>query len=112
MPDGFLKTLPVGRARELRFHGIENLRIGRNLRGYLFGPQQFRLESIVQVRRVVGDFVRQIDDLSFQHRAQTGQILIEKRRFAGLEIPRVFHDAFAHFKGQIQPGESGIAVFD
>src|ERR1700733_15617139 len=71
-----------------------------------------RLASIIQIGRVVGDLVSQIDQLRFQRRPQIEQILRQFRMLASIVIVRVLDNPFAYLKGQIEAAKSGVAKLE
>ena len=108
----FLKLFAFGRAGELRFHFLPAAaELGDPLAG-VFDFEQARGEAIVQVGRVVGDLIGQIDQLRFQRRAKSGKIFVQRRILALFEIARMLDDALADFKGQVQAGKPRVAVFE
>src|ERR1019366_4126519 len=105
MAHGFLKTLALRRARELRLNRVQRIRVSRHGGGDLLRCEQACFVRVVKIRGVVSDFVSEIDQLSFERRAQPRQVLIEFGNLAWREIARMFYDAFTHLESQIQTGE-------
>ena len=68
--------------------------------------------AVVEVGGVVGDFVGQVDQLGFERRALVEQIFGEFGMFFRVVVVRVLDDAFAHFEGQVQAAEGGVALFE
>src|SRR2546430_15040982 len=67
----------------------------RNACAYTFEGEQVSFVAIVQVSRVIGNLVRQIDQLSFQRRTLLEHILRKFRKLAGLIVWRKPEDALA-----------------
>ena len=84
----------------------------RNACAYTFEGEQVSFVAIVQVSRVIGNLVRQIDQLSFQRRTLLEHILRKFRKLAGIIVVRMLDDAFAHLECQIQSPKSGITHFE
>ena len=72
--------------------------------------QKLGLEAIVEVSRVVGNLIGEIDQLRFQRRARVEQVFRQFRMLAGVVIPRMLDDAFADLEGEIQAREIDIAL--
>jgi hypothetical protein len=77
----------------------------------LLDREQAGFVAIVQISGVVGDLVGEVDQLRFERRPQIQKILGKLGMVFGLVVARVFDDAFAHFKSQIQPAKRGVAEF-
>ncbi len=71
-----------------------------------------RLEAVVQVGGVVGDFVHQIDQLRLQRRPRAQQILRNFRNVLREPVARMLDDPLPHFKGKIQAGECQVALLE
>jgi predicted metallopeptidase len=50
--------------------------------------------------------------LRLQGRFQSREVFRERARFAAFQIPGVFHNSLSYLKGQVQPWESGISLFE
>ena len=74
--------------------------------------EQFCFQRIVDIRRVIRNFIDPIDELSFQRGLQIEKIFPKLREFFLRIIPRVFDDAFADFKSEIESGKIKIALFE
>lgn len=95
--------------------GIDlSVRIGKNWRFLLQGieVEKLSLTSVVEVRRVVCNFIHQIDELAFERRAKIEQVLGEIWEFRGGVIVRVLDDSFANLEGEIQAREIEIWTFE
>ncbi len=75
-----------------------------------FDGNQSGIVTVVEVSRVVGDFIAQVDQLGFDGRAQVRQVFVKERRLIRREVTRVFEDAFADFKREIQSGETRVRI--
>ncbi len=84
----------------------------RHLRAELIEIKQARLEAVVEIGRVVGDFVDQIDELRFERRPFIEQVFGELRKFRGGIVPRMLDDSLAHLERKIQPREIEIALLE
>ena len=67
-------------------------------------------EGIVEISGVVGNFIYPIDELGFERRAQIQKIFGELRKIHSGIIARMFNDAFANLKREIQPTKIQIAM--
>ncbi len=76
MTHGFLKSLALRQTRELRVDGFENVRIRGNGRGNLDRWEKTGFVGVVEIGRIVGHLVGQIDQLGFERRPQPGQIFV------------------------------------
>ena len=79
---------------------------------HIFGRQHACRESIVQIGGVVGHFVRQIDQLRLQRRAQSGKIGVQFGTFSRAKVARMLDHALAHLEGQVQSREAGVALLE
>ena len=61
---------------------------------------------------VVGNLVRQVDQLRLERRLSLRLVLGELGRRVDVDRPAVFGDALAGFPGEVQAGKSRIAVFE
>ncbi len=112
LAQGFLKLLALAGAGELSLNGFEDGRVLGHFAGDVGGGEQTGHEGVVEIGGVVGDFVGQIDELGFERRPLAGKVGVELGNFAGLEIARMLGNAFAHFEGQVQAGEAGVALLE
>ena len=71
-----------------------------------------RFVAVVQVGRVVGDFVGQVDQLGFERRALVEKIFSQFRMLFGIVVVGMLDDAFADFEGEVQAAEGGVALFE
>ena len=78
----------------------------------LLQREQARFVTIVEVGCTVGDFIGDIDELSFERRTKVEQILGEFGKLFGNVIVGMFDDAFANFEGQVESAESGVAQLE
>jgi hypothetical protein len=69
-------------------------------------------ESVVEVRGVVGDLVGQVDQLGLEGRPESRKVGVQFGGFSRPEVAGMFDDALADFEREIQPGESGVALFE
>ncbi len=74
--------------------------------------QKLGFESIVDIGRVVGDFIDPVDELRFEGRAQIEEVFGKLGKFRGGIITRMLDDAFANFKGEIQAGKIKVALLE
>ena len=91
---------------------------GRHL-GHRLGPQaraaqilrveHARLEAVVDVVRVVGDLVGEVDDLCLQARRQLG---VEVAHLRPVVARRVLDDALAHLPGEVEAPEGRVALLE
>ena len=85
--------------------GISRIEYG-NFRAQLLEIEEARLETIVEIGGVVGDFVDEIDQLGFKRRALVQQILGELGILRRGIVVRMLDDAFADLKVRFSPGKS------
>ena len=111
-PQHFLKLFALGSAGELRFHFLPAAAEFGNPLAHFFDLEKAGGEAVVQIGRVVSDLIRQVDQLGFQRRAQSGKIFVQRRILALFEIVRMLDDALAYFEGQVQAGKAGIAALE
>src|SRR5215475_14213969 len=83
----------------------------RNLGTQSVKIEEFSFTGIVQVRRVICDFIDVIDELRLEGRAQVQQIFSKFGEIGGGILARMLDDAFAHFKGEIQSRKIEVAAF-
>src|SRR5246500_5574550 len=76
-----------------------------------FQRQQVRFVAVIEIGGVVGDFVREVDQLGLQRRTLVEEILCQFRMLLRIVIVRVLDDPFAHFERQVQAAKSGVALF-
>src|SRR6267143_375676 len=69
-------------------------------------------ESIVEIGGVIGNFIDPIDELRLEGQAQIEEVFGKPRKFRGGIVARMFDDAFANFKAEIQAGKIEIALFE
>ena len=74
--------------------------------------EKSRFQRVIDICRVVSDFVHPINKLCFERRAQIEQIFSKLRKFRFRVIARMFDDALAHFKREIQPRKVEVALFE
>ena len=74
--------------------------------------KQIGFERVVEVSGVVGDFVDPVDELCFERGAEVEFILGEIGNFRFRIVVRMFDDAFADFKCEIQALEGKVAVLE
>ena len=74
--------------------------------------EKSRLEAIVEIGCVIRNLIDEIDQLGFERRALVQEIFREIGKFSFRIVARVFDDAFANFKGEIQAGEIEIIVLE
>src|SRR4029077_8356583 len=91
---------------DFAIEALENLNAFPNL----FQRQQVRFVSVIQIGGVVGDFIREVDELSFQRRALVQKILRQFRMLLRIVIVRMLDDSFAHFERQVQAAKRGVAL--
>src|SRR2546429_7656930 len=53
-----------------------------------------------------------VDELRLERRAQVEEILLKLRKFSFGIIARMFDDAFAHFKREIETGKIQVALLE
>ena len=68
--------------------------------------------AVVEVGRVVRDFVGQVDELCFERRPLIEQILGELWVLFRIVIVRVLDDAFAHLESQVQAAKGRVALLE
>jgi len=88
--------------------------MGKNRRFLLQGIEIEKLcfPGVVEVRRVVRDFIDPIDELTFEGRAKIEQVVSEMGEFRGGVIVRVLNDSFANLEGEIQAGKIEIRTLE
>src|SRR6202142_3837895 len=102
----------IDRVRVDRFDfAVEALEDGDAVADLVKG-EQAGFEAIVEVSGAVGNFVGDIDELSFQGRTTIEQIFGEFRELVSRVIVGVLDDPFANFKGQVEPAEGGVAQLE
>ena len=69
-------------------------------------------KRVVQVRRIVGYFVGQVDQLRLQRRPQAGQVRLQFRALPGPEVARVLDDPLPHLERQVQSGKARVALLE
>src|SRR5579883_2482774 len=112
LAQALVEDLAAARARELGFHGVQQRAVLRNTIGHIAGGQHLGRESVIQIGGIVGRFVRQIDQLRLQRRAEARQVGVEFRLLSGPEVARMFDDSFAHFECQVQARKSRVALLE
>src|ERR1700722_19749919 len=74
--------------------------------------EQTRRKRVIQVGRVVGYLVGEIDELGLQGWAQTGKVFIQRRILTLSEVARMFDDPFPQLEGEVQPRKARITVLE
>src|ERR1700733_2241784 len=74
--------------------------------------EQPGFDAIVQVRGEIGDLVGKIDQLRFERRAQVEKIFGELRMRVRAVVARVFDDALANAKREIESAMRGIPLLE
>ena len=74
--------------------------------------EKLGFEGIVEIGGVVGNLIYPVNELSFERRAQIQEILGELREIRSGIIARMFNDAFANLKREIQPRKIQIAMLE
>ncbi len=110
--EGFIEFEFFTRAWVHRVHLRVDFAEKGNLAAQRGKIEQLGLESVVDVRGVVGDFVDPIDELGFERRAEPEKIFAELGKFGGGIVAGMLDDAFANFEGEIQAGKIEIALFE
>ena len=72
--------------------------------------EQVGLERVVEIGRVVGDFIDPIDELRFERRVKVELILGEMRSFRFGVVAGMLDDTFAYLKGEVQTVEGEVAM--
>ena len=103
----FLRALRVA-ALDFFIKSREQRHLGANH----FDIQHMRFVAVVEVGGVVGDLVDEIDELRFDRRTLVEQIFRERGKLRRVVIARMFDDAFADFKRQIEAGKIQIALLE
>ena len=63
-------------------------------------------ESIVEIRREIGNLIGQIDQLRFERRLLIEEVFRQLRMLGGIVVARVFDDALADAEGEIEAGKA------
>src|SRR5208282_4949461 len=74
--------------------------------------EQMGFVAVIEVGSAVGNFVGDIDELSFERRTKVEQIFGEFWQPVSRVIVRMLDDAFTNLEGQIESAESGVAQFE
>src|SRR5882762_2448337 len=74
--------------------------------------EELGFESVIEIGRVIRDFVYPINELRFERRTQIEKIFGKLRKFRGGIIARMLDDALADLKGEVQAGKIEIALFE
>jgi len=74
--------------------------------------EKLGFEGIVEIGGVVGNLIHPVNELSFQRRAQIQKIFGELREIRSGIVARMFDDALANLKREIQPGKIQIAMLE
>ena len=84
----------------------------RHFRAELVEIENARFKAVVEIRRVVRNFVHKIDDLRFERRAFSQQIFGECRKLGCRVIARMLDDALAHLKRKVESRKIQISLFE
>jgi len=109
---GFIEFQAHAGAGMRRFDLCVKLREERNFFPKRIQIEQLGFERVIEIGGVVSNFVHPVNELRFERRAQPEQIFGQLRMRGGRIIPRMFHDAFADFKGQIQSVEADVTMLE
>src|SRR5271170_2121776 len=110
--DRLIEFQLVDRVRINRFDlGVEVLE-DRDAVANLLEREQARFVAIIEVGRAVGNFIGDIDKLSFERWSKVEQIFGEVRELFRSVIVGMFDDALANFEGQVKAPESGKAQLE
>src|SRR6266404_4472905 len=74
--------------------------------------EKLGFQSVVEIGGVVGNFIDPVDELRLEGRAQIEEVFGKLRKFRCGIVARVFDDAFANFKTEIQAGKIEVALFE
>ena len=74
--------------------------------------EQAGLDSVVEVRREVGDLVGEIDDLGLERRALVEKIGSQFGMLRRGVVARVLDDALADAEGEIEAAMGGVALLE
>ena len=74
--------------------------------------EEFGFAGVVEVCRVVRDFIDPVDQLAFQRRAKIEKILGQSGEILSGVLARMFDNAFADFERKIQAGKIQIGTLE
>ena len=100
------------RRRRTAYRPLPTNPVMRNFGDDLVDRKHPGREPVIEVGRVVGDLIGEVDDLRFERRTLAGPVFVQFRMLAGLEIARVLNDSFAHLESEIQAGKSRVALLE
>ncbi len=109
---GFIEFQARAGARVSRFDRGEVFREEGNFVAEGVQIEKIGLEGIVEVGRIVGDFIHPIDELRFERRAEVEQIVRQFGIFGQRIIAGMFDDAFADFEGEIEAIEADVTMLE
>src|SRR5271156_5154812 len=87
---------------------FENRQVGAEL----LEVNQMRFVAIVEVGGVVGDFVDQVDESSFERWALVEEVFGKFGMFGRVVVARMLDDSFADFEGEIEPRKIQVALLE
>jgi hypothetical protein len=74
--------------------------------------EELGFEGVIEIGRVVGNFIDAIDELRFERGKKIEKIFRELGKFGVGIVPGVLDDALANFEGEIETGEIEIMLLE